>query len=98
MMNNIKNEVLIVLTEQWNDWEASYAIAVLNAYSDYKVKTIAIIIIIDQIIDIVHLHILYYAYINFYSIISIQLGFTSFNMMVQICPLTAQHVTIKDKS
>lgn len=41
-MNNIKDEVLIVLTEQWNDWEASYAIAVLNSFSDYKVKTIAI--------------------------------------------------------
>ncbi len=41
-MNNIKNEVLIVLTEQWNDWEASYAIAVINSFSDYKVKTIAI--------------------------------------------------------
>ncbi|MCC3867961.1 DJ-1/PfpI family protein [Terrisporobacter mayombei] len=41
-MNNIKNEVLIVLTEQWNDWEASYAIAVLNSFSDYKVKTIAV--------------------------------------------------------
>lgn len=41
-MNNIKNEVLIVLTEQWNDWEASYAIAVVNSFSDYEVKTIAI--------------------------------------------------------
>lgn len=41
-MKNIKNEVLIVLTEQWNDWEASYAIAVINSFSDYKVKTIAI--------------------------------------------------------
>ena len=42
MMSNIKNEVLIVLIEQWNDWEASYAIAVLNSFSDYKVRTIAI--------------------------------------------------------
>lgn len=42
MMNNIKNEVLIVLTEQWNDWEASYAIAVINSFSEYKVKTIAV--------------------------------------------------------
>ena len=41
-MNNIKNEVLIVLTEKWNDWEASYAIAVINSFSDYKVKTIAV--------------------------------------------------------
>lgn len=41
-MSNIKNEVLIVLTEQWNDWEGSYAIAVLNSFSDYEVKTIAI--------------------------------------------------------
>lgn len=41
-MNNIKNEVLIVLTKQWNDWEASYAIAVVNSFSDYEVKTIAI--------------------------------------------------------
>ncbi|MDK2584561.1 DJ-1/PfpI family protein [Romboutsia sedimentorum] len=41
-MNNTKNEVLIVLTEQWNDWEASYAIAVINSFSDYNVKTIAI--------------------------------------------------------
>ncbi|WP_238916370.1 type 1 glutamine amidotransferase family protein [Clostridium sp. YIM B02555] len=41
-MNNIKNEVLILLTEQWNDWEASYAIAVLNSFSDYEVKTIAV--------------------------------------------------------
>ena len=41
-MNNIKNEVLIVLTEGWNDWEASYAIAVINSFSDYVVKTIAV--------------------------------------------------------
>lgn len=41
-MNNIKNEVLIVLTERWNDWEASYAIAVVNSFSDYEVKTIAV--------------------------------------------------------
>ncbi|MEG0671736.1 DJ-1/PfpI family protein [Clostridium sp.] len=41
-MKNIKNEVLIVLTEQWNDWEASYAIAVINSFSDYKVKTIGV--------------------------------------------------------
>lgn len=41
-MKNIKNEVLIVLTEQWNDWEASYAIAVINSFSDYKVKAIGV--------------------------------------------------------
>ena len=41
-MNNSKNEVLVILTEQWNDWEASYAIAVLNSFSDYKVKAIAV--------------------------------------------------------
>ncbi|WML33474.1 type 1 glutamine amidotransferase family protein [Clostridium sp. OS1-26] len=42
MMNNIKNGVLIVLTERWNDWEASYAISVINSFSDYEVKTIAV--------------------------------------------------------
>ena len=41
-MNNIKNEVLVVLTERWNDWEASYAIAVINSFTDYEVKTIAV--------------------------------------------------------
>ena len=41
-MNNSKNEVLVILTEQWNDWEASYAIAILNSFSDYKVKAIAV--------------------------------------------------------
>lgn len=41
-MSIIKNEVLVLLTDQWCDWEASYAIAVLNSYSDYSVKTIAI--------------------------------------------------------
>lgn len=37
-----KNEILLVLTDRWCDWEASYTIAVANAYSDYVVKTIAI--------------------------------------------------------
>lgn len=37
-----KNKVLLVLTEQWCDWEASYAIAVLNAFSEYKVSTVAV--------------------------------------------------------
>lgn len=41
-MNLIKNEVLILLTHQWCDWEGSYAIAVINSFSDYVVKTIAI--------------------------------------------------------
>lgn len=41
-MKNIKNEILVLLTHQWCDWEASYAIAVANSFSDYKVKTIAI--------------------------------------------------------
>lgn len=41
-MDNSKNEVLIILTEQWNDWEASYSIAVLNSFSDYTVKTISV--------------------------------------------------------
>ena len=38
----IKNEVLVLLTHQWCDWEASYVIAVANSFSDYEVKTIAI--------------------------------------------------------
>lgn len=37
-----RNEILLVLTDQWNDWEASYIIAVANSYSEYVVKTIAI--------------------------------------------------------
>jgi putative intracellular protease/amidase len=37
-----KNEILLLLTDQWCDWEASYVIAVANSYSDYVVKTIAI--------------------------------------------------------
>lgn len=41
-MSNIKNEILVLLTHQWCDWEASYAIAVANSFSDYMVKTIAI--------------------------------------------------------
>lgn len=35
------NEVLLLLTDRWNDWEASYAIAVINSFSDYVVKTVA---------------------------------------------------------
>ncbi len=41
-MSIIKNEILVLLTHQWCDWEASYAIAVANSFSDYVVKTIAI--------------------------------------------------------
>ncbi|MFD2829683.1 type 1 glutamine amidotransferase family protein [Corticicoccus populi] len=36
-----KNEVLILLTDQWCDWEASYAAAVIHSFSEYNVKTIA---------------------------------------------------------
>lgn len=36
-----KNEILILLTDRWCDWEAGYAIAVANSFSDYIVKTIA---------------------------------------------------------
>jgi putative intracellular protease/amidase len=38
----IKNEILVLLAHQWCDWEASYVIAVVNSFSDYVVKTIAI--------------------------------------------------------
>lgn len=38
----MKNEVLLLLTDKWCDWEASYAIAVTNSFSDYIVKTISI--------------------------------------------------------
>lgn len=37
-----KNEVLLLLTDRWCDWEASYAVAVINSFSDYRVKTIGI--------------------------------------------------------
>jgi len=36
-----KTEILLLLTDRWNDWEASYAIAVANSFSDYVVRTIA---------------------------------------------------------
>lgn len=39
---NKKDEILLLLTDRWCDWEASYAIAVANAFSDYVVKTIAL--------------------------------------------------------
>lgn len=38
----MKKEILILLTDQWCDWEGSYAIAVVNSFSDYTVKTITI--------------------------------------------------------
>ncbi len=40
-MINTKNEVLIILTDRWCDWEAGYAIAVANSFSDYVVKSIS---------------------------------------------------------
>ena len=40
-MSNNKNEVLFLLTDRWCDWEAGYAIAVTNSFSDYVVKTIS---------------------------------------------------------
>ncbi len=38
----LKKEVLLVLTDRWADWEASYAIAEINSTEQYIVKTIAI--------------------------------------------------------
>ncbi|MCL2421433.1 MAG: DJ-1/PfpI family protein [Defluviitaleaceae bacterium] len=35
-------EVLLLLTDHWADWEASYAIAGLNATEQYAVKTISV--------------------------------------------------------
>ena len=35
-------EILVLLTDQWADWEAAFAIADLNMHDDYDVKTIAI--------------------------------------------------------
>jgi len=37
-----KNEILLFLTDRWCDWEASYAVAVANSFSEYNVKTIGI--------------------------------------------------------
>ena len=37
-----KKIILVVSTDHWNDWEASYAMAVANSFSDYTVKTIAV--------------------------------------------------------
>jgi len=35
-------EVLLVLTDRWADWEASYAIWQINSVPEYAVKTIAV--------------------------------------------------------
>ena len=35
-------DVLVLLTEQWADWEASYAIVGINLVPQYTVKTIAV--------------------------------------------------------
>lgn len=37
-----KKEILLVLTDKWCDWEASYVCAVANSYLEYSVKTIAV--------------------------------------------------------
>lgn len=37
-----KNEILLLLTDKWCDWEASYAIAPAHSYADFVVKTIAV--------------------------------------------------------
>ena len=37
-----RNQILLLLTDRWCDWEASYAIAVINSFSEYNVKTIGI--------------------------------------------------------
>lgn len=36
-----EKEVLLLLTDHWADWEASYAIARINSVPEYTVKTIA---------------------------------------------------------
>ena len=41
-MSEYKNEILLLLTDRWCDWEASYAVAVANSFSDHEVKTIAL--------------------------------------------------------
>lgn len=35
-------EVLLVLTDCWADWEAGFAVAGINSYDEYAVKTIAV--------------------------------------------------------
>lgn len=38
----ISKEVLLLLTDQWADWEAAYAIAEVNSAAHYSVKTISL--------------------------------------------------------
>jgi hypothetical protein len=35
-------DVLLLLTDRWADWEASYVIAEVNSTEEYSVKTISI--------------------------------------------------------
>lgn len=41
-MQGQKRDVLLVLTEEWADWEAAYAIAEINTLPQYGVKTLAV--------------------------------------------------------
>lgn len=41
-MTEDRKEILLLLTDCWCDWEASYITAVANSFYDYSVKTIAI--------------------------------------------------------
>jgi len=41
-MTEHKDLVLLMLTDNWNDWEPSYAAAVIHSFSDYTVSTIAV--------------------------------------------------------
>ncbi len=36
------NEVLLILTDDWADWEASYAIVEINRSDKYRIKTVAV--------------------------------------------------------
>ena len=38
----VEKDVLLLLTDNWADWEASYAIAEVNSVPQYSVKTIAL--------------------------------------------------------
>ncbi|AEB29228.1 putative enzyme [Carnobacterium sp. 17-4] len=38
----VEKDVLLLLTDKWADWEASYAIAEVNSVPHYSVKTIAL--------------------------------------------------------
>ena len=37
-----EKEVLLLLTDEWSDWEASFAVAYLNLHPEYAVKTVAL--------------------------------------------------------